>query len=97
MRRHVTCGVGIYAADRFFALIDDDVLYFKVDTQTRPTYEAAGMTPFQPYGPGGETMGYYRIPIDVLEDVDVLRSWVADAIAVAERAPQKKRVRRRAR
>ena len=29
-------GVGIYAAELFFALLDDDTLYFKVDDATRP-------------------------------------------------------------
>ena len=28
-------GVGIYAADLFFALVDDDTVYFKVDETTR--------------------------------------------------------------
>ena len=86
--------VGVYAGDRFFAVIGDDTLYFKVDDQTRPVFEAAGMTPFQPYGPEGETTGYYTVPLAVLEDVDELRSWVRDAIAVAERARKKGRRRR---
>jgi DNA transformation protein and related proteins len=89
-------GVGLYAGDRFFALIANDVLYFKVDDQTRPAFEAAGMEPFRPYGPDGETMGYYEVPVTVLEDVDALRRWVADATAVAERAtPRRRRARSR--
>jgi DNA transformation protein and related proteins len=61
-------GVGIYGGELFFALIDDDTLYFKVDESTRPEFEARGMGPFQPYGEEGETMGYYRVPEDLLED-----------------------------
>jgi DNA transformation protein and related proteins len=86
-------GVGIYAGDLFFALIDNDTLYFKVDDVTRPAYIAAGMKQFSPYGPEGETMGYFQVPIGVLEDVDALRSWAADAVAVVGRAKQKPRVR----
>lgn len=76
-------GVGIYAADLFFALLDDDVLYLKVDDSNRADFEAAGMGPFRPYGPGGEVMQYYEVPAGVLEDATELGRWAAKAIAVA--------------
>lgn len=53
-------GVGIYAGDHFFALLDDDTLCFKVDDQTRPKYTRRGMGPFRPYGEDGEVMQYYH-------------------------------------
>lgn len=86
-------GVGIYAGDAFFALIDDDTLYFKVDDATRPAYTALGMEPFRPFGEGGAEMQYYRVAEELLEDPDALTSWVADAIAVARRAKRKPRRR----
>lgn len=76
-------GVGIYSGDRFFALIADDVLYFKVDATNRREFEARGMGPFRPAGPDGEVMQYYEVPADVLEDVEPLRAWAAGALAVA--------------
>ena len=79
-------GVGIYAADLFFALLDDDTLYFKVDDMTRPQFEGRGMGPFRPYGEAGEVMQYYEVPADVLEDPESLSAWVEAAIAVARRA-----------
>jgi DNA transformation protein len=79
-------GVGIYAADLFFALLDDDTLYFKVDDATRPQFEERGMTPFRPDGGNGEVMRYYEVPADVLEDPDALGAWVDASIAVARRA-----------
>ena len=79
-------GVGLYAGEHFFAIIDNDTLYFKVDDQTRPRYLAEGMAPFRPYGADGGTMGYYQVPASLLEDVDALRGWVKDALAVARRA-----------
>jgi DNA transformation protein len=51
-------GVGVYSNDMFFALVDDDVLYFKVDDTTRPDFEALGLGPFRPFGDEGETMQY---------------------------------------
>ena len=79
-------GVGVYAAELFFALLDDDTLYFKVDDATRPQFEDRGMTPFRPYGEVGEVMQYYEVPADVLEDPEALGAWVEAAIAVARRA-----------
>lgn len=79
-------GVGIYAGDLFFALIDDDTVYFKVDQSNRPDFEAAGMGPFRPYGEAGEVMQYYQVPDDLLEDADALRPWAEKAIGVARRA-----------
>ena len=76
-------GIGIYTRGTFFALIADDVLYFKVDATTRPAFEAAGSKPFNPFGKG--TMGYYELPADVLENEDELREWMRAAVAVARR------------
>ncbi len=87
-------GVGIYAGDVFFALIDDDTVYLKVDDSTRPDFEAIGMGPFLPFGENGEVMQYYQLPVEVLEDSETLRSWAEKAIATAERA-RKRRSRRR--
>ncbi len=52
------------------------------------------MGPFRPYGDSGETMGYYQVPDELLEDPEALRPWVEKAIAVAGRK-RVKRARRR--
>jgi DNA transformation protein and related proteins len=78
-------GVGIYSGAFFFALIDDDTLYFKVDESNRPDFVARGMEAFQPYGEDGQTMGYYRVPEDLLDDAEALGQWAEKAIAVATR------------
>jgi DNA transformation protein len=81
--RNMFGGVGIYGSDRFFALMDDDLLYFKVDDTNRPDFQALGMGPFRPGGEHGEVMQYYQVPEDLLEDTEELRRWVAKALAVA--------------
>ena len=78
-------GVGIYAGSHFFAIIADDCLYFKVDAALREDFKKMGMKPFQPYGAEGETMGYYEVPADLLEDPERLRPWAEKSIAVARR------------
>lgn len=79
-------GVGIYSGQLFFALIDNDTLFFKVDDETRPRYAQRGMPPFRPFGDGGEVMAYHEVPAEVLEDLDALTEWSAQAVAVARRA-----------
>ena len=84
-------GVGVYAGELFFALIDDDTVYLKVDDGNRGAFEAAGMGPFMPFGPGGEVMQYYELPEGLLDEPDDLRSWVDAAVEVATRAKGRKK------
>jgi TfoX/Sxy family transcriptional regulator of competence genes len=84
-------GVGIYSGQLFFALIDNDTLFFKVDDETRPLFAQRGMPPFRPFGDGGEVMAYHEVPADVLEDRDTLAEWAAAAVAVARRARGRRR------
>jgi DNA transformation protein len=88
--RNMFGGVGLYCGDLFFALMDDDVLYFKVDDTNRPRFEERGMGPFRPGGEGGGTMQYYEVPADVLEDAEALAPWATAAIEVARRARARK-------
>jgi DNA transformation protein len=75
--------VGLYAGDLFFAVLDNDRLYFKVDESNRGDYEAAGSGSFRPGGPDGEVMHYFEVPVSVIEDTDELARWAAKSIAVA--------------
>jgi DNA transformation protein len=65
-----------------------------VDDSNRGRFEERGMGPFRPYGDDREIMQYYEVPADVLEDVDLLTSWVEASVAVARKA-QRRRTRRR--
>jgi DNA transformation protein len=83
-------GVGVYSNGFFFALLDDDTVYLKVDDTNRPDFEAAGMGPFRPFE-GAASMQYYELPADLLEDADRLRPWVDAAIDVARRSRKSKK------
>jgi DNA transformation protein and related proteins len=85
-------GVGLYHEGRFFALIDDDTLYFKVDDSNRQDYERAGSTAFRPYG-DSYSMHYYEVPADVLDDRPALRDWALKALAVARSSATAKKKR----
>lgn len=88
-------GVGVYGGELFFALIADDLLYFKVDDSNRRDFEAAGMGPFKPYGDDREIFQYYEVPLVVLEDADELARWARAAIRVAGSKRELKRTSRR--
>ena len=89
-------GVGLYADDLFFGILAADTLYFKVDDTNRGEYEAAGMSAFKPYADRPETMSYYQVPADVLEDAGALVAWArrARAVAAARRESRRRSARR---
>jgi DNA transformation protein len=89
--RRMFGGVGLYAAGVFFAVLDDDTLFFKTDATTRPEYEARGLKPFQPFGPDTQVLPYHEVPADVLENVNELKVWMARAVAVAAQNKQRRK------
>ncbi len=90
-------GVGLYLDGLFFALIDDDTLYFKADGASRKRYEAAGSRPFCPDpSKPGQAMGYWQVPAEVLEDPDELAAWAREAVGVALAKRGRRSARRRA-
>jgi DNA transformation protein len=88
-------GVGLYAAGTFFALIADDVLYFRTDDAARAEFESLGMPPFRPFDEHGPVMSYYQLPEEILEDTDTLRRWAERAIAGARASRRRSAPRRR--
>jgi DNA transformation protein len=82
--RRMFGGVGLYSGDVFFAVLDNDTLFLKVDESTVGPYTKAGMGPFQPYPDKPATsFGYYQVPVRVLEDRDELAAWARTAVGVA--------------
>ena len=77
--------IGIYCDQVFFAIISNDVLYFKVDDSNRGDYESLDMGPFRPYGKESYAMHYYEVPIDVLEDPEKLPIWMNKSLDVARK------------
>ena len=86
-------GHGLYVDGLFFAIVDDDVLYLKVDDETRAAFEALDCTPFEFMTKEGvkQAMGYLRAPDEALERPDAMRSWARGALGAAMRAAAKKR------
>lgn len=88
--RRMFGGVGLYSGALFFALIDDDVLFFKVDDANREDYVSRGMKAFMPI-PNKASMGYFQVPADVIEEAEELARWARRSLEVAQRAGAKRR------
>jgi DNA transformation protein len=84
--RRMFGGLGVYSGELFFAVADEDTLYFKVDAHTEPDFIREGMESFQPFGPDSKPMGYRRVPPRVLDDTEELLDWARRAVEVARRA-----------
>lgn len=82
--RRMFGGVGLYSGEWFFALIDDDVLFFKVDDANRDDYVSRGMKAFMPI-PDQASMGYFQVPEDVIEEAEELTRWARRSVEVAQR------------
>lgn len=77
-------GVGIYAEELFFAIIDDDKLFFKVNDSNRDDYLERGMEPWN------ISDGYFELPLDVLDNPSELEVWIDRSLKVAESKKKKR-------
>jgi len=98
-------GAGVYCDDLFFAIMDDEAIYLKVDEESRRAFEERGLAPFifeMKDGSSG-AMNYYNAPEDIYDDEDELKRWTRLALDAAARAakfkkkPAKKKAKKTAR
>ena len=92
-RRRMFGGAGIFRDGLMFALVADDVLYFKADEQGAEAFKAEGLEPFSyPTKTGTRTLTtYWRAPERLLDDPDEMALWCRRAYDVALRAAKAKR------
>lgn len=86
-------GAGVCCDDLFFAIMDGETIYLKVDDETRAEFESRGLQPFifeMKDGTSG-AMSYYNAPEDVYDDEDELKRWTTLALDAAARAAKFKK------
>lgn len=83
-------GYGIYRDGLMFALVSDDVLYFKADEAMAAELAARDLKPFE-YRKQGKrmTIAYYTAPAEIFDDPDEAKRWAKRAHAAALRAKQR--------
>lgn len=88
-------GMGAWRDSAFFALIDGDDVFFKVDAQGRAEYVALGSKPFSftrmKSGVPHLTVidKWWKVPDEVMEDADRLVEWAQRAYELARATPDK--------
>jgi DNA transformation protein and related proteins len=95
--RRMFGAIGLYSDGVFFGIVDDDMVFFKVDDSTRERYVSRGSEPFRPYKDRPEvSVNYFQVPAEVLEDADELVPWARAAVRVAATSAEAKRTSKRA-
>lgn len=85
-------GYGLYRQGQIFGIVVEDAPYFKVNDANRAEYESAGSEPFTYEAKGKRvTMSYWQVPLDILDDADVLCVWAEKAYRAARQSKTKKR------
>lgn len=89
---------GLYHDELMFAIVVDDILYFKTDTETAPDFAAAGLEQFA-YERLGKTvkMSFYRAPDEILDDRELAANWARRAWQAAQRTQAAKPAAKRRR
>jgi DNA transformation protein len=80
-------GNGLFKGGVMFGLISDGELYFKVNDENRPDFEAKKSQPFTYEARGRKiALSYWFVPEDILEEPVELQQWAAKAYAAAVKA-----------
>lgn len=92
-------GGGVYHDSLMFALISGDVLYFKVDDETRPLFEKEGLPAFTIPPRKGKIVAlpYHRAPERCLDDPAEMAQWCRLAYGAAVRAAKRNKPKSRKR
>ncbi|MGO1120165.1 TfoX/Sxy family protein [Rhodovibrionaceae bacterium A322] len=94
--RHMFGGHALYMEDAIFGLIGEDVIWLKVDDQTKETFRDAGSRPFVYTGKNKPVeMPYWSVPEGCEDSPAELLPWAQLAVEAGQRAAEKKRAAQR--
>jgi DNA transformation protein and related proteins len=83
----------IYHSGLIFAMVADDVLFFKGDDTSKADFEKEGLAQFtyQSKSGGSTAMSYWRAPAICLDDADEMTAWCRKAYEAAQRSQKPKK------
>jgi len=94
--RRMFGGWGIYLDGTMIGLVADEMLYLKVDAQTRAEFEAAASAPFIYDAKNRQiTMRYWSAPDEAMDSPEAMRPWAELAYQAALRKATTKTSRKR--
>lgn len=84
-------GASLYSDEVVFCMITrNGTPHFRIGPSNIVDFENAKQKPFAPGGKhGDQTMPYYTIPADVMDDQVQLEHWAAKAVTAAKEAKKK--------
>jgi DNA transformation protein len=96
--RKMMGGATLYLDGTIFAILIDDGLWLKSDSEADAVWDAEGCEKFSTTFKDGkvDVMNYRRAPLDVYDDPDAMQRWAALAVEAGARAVAKKRPRKKA-
>ncbi|TWO72828.1 TfoX/Sxy family protein [Caenimonas sedimenti] len=84
--RRMFGGRGVFRAGLMFALIADDMLYFKTDEANVGRFEGRGLPPFTYLAKGErKSLRYFQAPPEVFDEAQAMTEWARDAFECALR------------
>jgi DNA transformation protein len=91
--RRMFNGHGIYLHGMFIGLINNGVLYFKVDSGNKKAYEEEGSKPFVYRGHTGKSveLSFWEVPPVVMDNPTGIASWVTGAYEAALRSKKSRK------
>lgn len=88
--RRMFGGLGIFKGGLMFALVADDVLFFKADEETAPRFAAEGFSQWVYEGGSRKVaMPYWQAPDRLYDEPDDFTDWARAAFEVAVRTQKK--------
>ena len=96
-KRAMMGGATLYCGGTIFAIVADDLLWFKSDAETDAIWDSADCPLFTyAFGDGRVgSMNYRRAPDDCYDDADALRRWGSLALEAGSRAPKKAKAKKK--
>jgi DNA transformation protein len=90
--RRMFGGAGIYFEGTMFALVDEGVIFLKVDAESAPAFERENLPPFTYATKHGKhaSLSYRRMPERLYDDPEELVTWARAALAAARRGSARK-------
>lgn len=85
--RRMFAGYGLFYDGLMFALVAEEVLYFKTDKDNIADFERPGLKAFSYERKGKRIfLSYHEAPVEALDDPNETCSWARNSIAAAKRS-----------
>jgi DNA transformation protein len=83
---------GVFCDGLMFAMVTDNMLYFRIDDGNREDFREAASAPPLNYRKGGATidLSFWRAPERLFDEPDELVAWARAALAAAGRVAAKR-------